>query len=66
MISRLLRTMIVEDEMLARIGIKSAVDWQAIGINFVFEASNGLEAYEIYKKEKPEIIITDLKMRNSR
>ncbi|HBP39020.1 MAG TPA: hypothetical protein DD640_09840 [Clostridiales bacterium] len=58
----MLRALIVEDEMLVRIGVKSAIDWPAAGIGTVFEASNGLDAYEIYQKEKPDIIITDLKM----
>ena len=58
----MLRAMIVEDELLVRIGIKSAIDWQSASIGAVFEASNGLDAYEIYKREKPDIIITDLKM----
>ncbi|HBP38403.1 MAG TPA: hypothetical protein DD640_06625 [Clostridiales bacterium] len=53
---------IVEDEFLVRIGIKSFVNWQDIGINLVGEAENGKEAYNLYQKYKPQIIITDLKM----
>ena len=53
---------IVEDEFLVRIGIKSFVNWQDIGINLVGEAENGKEAYNLYLKFRPQIIITDLKM----
>lgn len=54
--------LIVEDEILVRHGIKSMLDWRAVGIDRVYEASNGMEAYELYGREHPDIILTDLKM----
>lgn len=54
--------MIVEDEMFVRRGIRSMMDWQSVGIDRVWEAANGLEALELYRREHPDIILTDLKM----
>lgn len=53
---------IVEDEPLARHGIKTTIDWAQYGILIVAEASNGLEGFNLAKIHKPDIIITDVKM----
>lgn len=54
--------LIVEDEAFVRHGIRTMVDWQSVEIGAVYEASNGQEAYELYKRLHPDIIITDQKM----
>lgn len=54
--------LIVEDETLVRHGIKSMLDWAAAGIDTVYEASNGMEALDVYAQNRPDIIMTDLKM----
>lgn len=54
--------MIVEDEMLVRLGLKNSIDWGKYDMTIIADTSNGQEAWEVYEKEKPELIITDLKM----
>ncbi|MDF2942559.1 MAG: response regulator [Herbinix sp.] len=56
------KVMIVDDEVLVRIGLKTTIDWEAYGFTIVSEASNGEQGYENYLKYKPDVIITDIKM----
>lgn len=56
------KIMIVDDEMLVRIGVKSLIDWQEMGFEIVAEAGNGQSAFEKYVAFKPDIVITDIKM----
>ncbi len=53
---------IVEDELLVSIGIKNMIDWGKMNMCVVGEAQNGQDAYELYLKEKPDLILTDIKM----
>ena len=56
------KVMIVDDEVLVRVGLKTTIDWEAIGFTIVSEAANGEQAYENYLKYRPDVIITDIKM----
>jgi two-component system response regulator YesN len=56
------RVLIAEDEMLVRNGIVSSVPWEKHGMSVVAEASNGADAFELFAREKPDIVVTDLKM----
>lgn len=58
----LCRTLIVDDEMLIRQGIKHYINWEQEGFMIVGEASNGQEALELIEATKPHIIITDIVM----
>jgi two-component system response regulator YesN len=59
---RMYKIMIVDDEMLVRIGVKSLINWQELGFEIVGEDSNGQSAFEKYMALKPDIVITDIKM----
>ena len=56
------KAVIVEDEMFVRMGIKMSVDWEKLGIGDVETYANGQQAWEAYQEEKPDLILTDLKM----
>ena len=56
------RIMIVDDEALVRMGIKSLLDWEKHGYEVVCDASSGQEALEKIGIYCPDIILTDLKM----
>lgn len=56
------RIMIVDDEILVRVGLKSTIDWNSIGFEIVAEASNGEQAYEQFLSYEPDVILTDIKM----
>lgn len=56
------KAMIVEDEMLVRIGLRNIIDWKALEIELVEDAEDGRKALEIYNREHPDIILTDIRM----
>ncbi|MFV0502422.1 MAG: response regulator [Lachnospirales bacterium] len=56
------KAIIVEDEDIIRKGMLLAIDWNKFGFNVVSEASNGKEGLEIILKEKPDLVVTDIKM----
>lgn len=56
------KAMIVEDEMLVRIGLRNIIDWKALDIVLIEDAANGKKAMEIYEQEHPDIILTDIRM----
>lgn len=58
----MVKLFLVEDEIIMRTGIKNNIDWEAEGIEFVGEASDGELAYPQIQKLKPDILITDIKM----
>ncbi len=54
--------MIVEDEFLVRLGLKSMIDWNSYGFTIVADASDGQEGLALYEKYHPYLIITDIRM----
>ena len=58
----MIRLLIVDDEPLVQIGVKSMLDWAELGIEICGTASNGEEALKLIEKHMPHIVITDMKM----
>lgn len=58
----MISVIIVEDEFLVRLGLKSAVDWEKRGFQIVGEATNGEEGLELFLKHRPKLVVTDIKM----
>ena len=58
----MVRVFLVEDEMLIREGIKNSIRWEKEGYEFAGEASDGELALPMVLKEKPDILITDIRM----
>lgn len=56
------RVLIAEDEVFVRLGIKMSVEWEKMGMQVIADAANGQQAWDIYEKEHPDIILTDIKM----
>jgi two-component system response regulator YesN len=54
--------LIVDDDALARIGIKSINDFEERGYSIVGEAENGEKAFSLAKKLNPDIILSDIMM----
>lgn len=57
-----MKVFLVEDEVIVREGIKNNIDWEGNGFEFCGEASDGELAFPMIKKEKPDIVITDIRM----
>ncbi|MUT68262.1 response regulator [Paenibacillus sp. NEAU-GSW1] len=58
----MLNVIIVDDELLMRIGLKSMINWEEHGFYMIGEAANGKEALELALQHSPDLIITDIKM----
>lgn len=56
------KVLIVDDEVLVRIGLRSMIDWNKAGFQIEGEAGNGEAAYEKYLVLRPHVLITDVKM----
>ncbi len=57
-----IKIFLVEDEIVIRNGIKNSIEWEKEGYKFVGEASDGELAYPMILKERPDILITDIRM----
>ena len=57
-----IKVFLVEDEVIIRNGVKRSINWEEEGYEFVGEASDGELAYPLILKEKPDILITDIRM----
>ncbi|GAB6254644.1 response regulator transcription factor [Peribacillus sp. N1] len=58
----MINLLIVEDERMIRQGLLYTIDWTALGVSIIGEASNGMEGYEKIIDLKPDIVLTDIKM----
>ena len=58
----MIKLLIVDDEPLVQIGIKSMVNWENLGIEICGTAMNGEAALKLIEEYSPEIVITDIKM----
>ncbi|MBN1887574.1 MAG: response regulator, partial [Thermoflexales bacterium] len=52
----------VEDEIVAREGIRDNVDWEAHGFEFCGDAPDGEMALPLLQTVNPDVLITDIKM----
>lgn len=56
------KVIIVDDEPIIVRGLESAINWEQFGCSVVGTAGNGIEGMEIIRKEKPDILISDICM----
>lgn len=57
-----LKVMLVEDELLVRLGIKSLVDWESHSFDYIGDAADGEKALELMEQDVPDILLTDIVM----
>ncbi|MBU5441328.1 helix-turn-helix domain-containing protein [Paenibacillus sp. MSJ-34] len=57
-----MKVLIVDDEKIVRIALKTMVAWEDYGFQLIGGASDGLAALKLIEREQPDIVITDLKM----
>ncbi len=56
------KVLLVDDEVNILEGIAAIVDWEGCGTVLESKARHGQMAYELIKKQQPDIVITDIKM----
>ena len=54
--------LIIDDEPIVKIALRSILPWEEHGFSICGTASNGLEALPLIEQHHPDVIITDLKM----
>ncbi|BBH22348.1 hypothetical protein Back11_36930 [Paenibacillus baekrokdamisoli] len=57
-----MKVMIVEDEILVRLGLRKAIPWSTLGMDLICEAKDGLEASELFDIHLPDIVIVDIEL----
>lgn len=58
----MLRVFLVEDESIIREMLRDTVPWAQCGYEFVGEAGDGEMALPLIRKQKPDVLITDVRM----
>lgn len=56
-----IRILIAEDHLIARVGVSTIVNMQPDMV-VVAEASNGLQAVDLFKQHHPDVVLMDLRM----
>lgn len=56
------KLLIVDDEPLVQVGIKSMLNWSELNIEVIGTATNGQIALKMIQEQTPDIVITDIKM----
>lgn len=57
-----MKVLIVDDETLTREGLVSSIDWESLNIHKIFQADDGIHGLETARLEKPDIILSDVRM----
>lgn len=58
----MLKLLIADDEKAIRETISSLIDWDALDIELIGTAKDGIEAYNIILDQYPDIVLTDIRM----
>ena len=58
----MLRILLVDDEPLVLIGLQGMLEWEKLGYTVCGTARNGKQALETIEREKPDIVVADVKM----
>lgn len=58
----MIKLLIVDDEMQARTGLRDMVPWDSLGITLCGEAEDAEAALPLLKEQRPDILLTDVRM----
>ncbi len=59
---KMIKVLFVDDEVLAMEYLQNLISWEAHGFEVVGHALNAKRALEMFDRERPEIVISDIKM----
>jgi two-component system response regulator YesN len=57
-----MNVIVVDDEPIIRVGLRTLVDWEQFGFTLIGEAEDGNEALELIQNHRVDLVITDLLM----
>ncbi len=57
-----LKLLFADDEQIMRDGLPKIIEWERYGIEVLPSVSNGQKALEVCKKERVDIVVTDIRM----
>lgn len=57
-----MRAMICDDDEIIRKGLCTVVDWSGLGVEIVGTAGDGKEGLILLKEQKPDLLLTDIRM----
>ncbi len=60
----MLKVLVVDDERIMRLALKTIIKWEDNGFRLIGEAKDGSEALDMIRTQIPDIVITDLIMPN--
>jgi two-component system response regulator YesN len=58
----MLKLLLVDDEPTIRRGIRESIDWNSRGVTIVGEAGNGVQAMELVRAQRPDVVLVDIVM----
>lgn len=56
------RVYLADDEQLIREGLAQTIPWETLGLTLVGQGADGQQAYREILEQKPEIVLTDIRM----
>lgn len=59
----MLNVLLVDDELLSRTMLKTMIEWEEYGYHICGECSDGTVALQMIRSMRPDIVITDVKMK---
>ncbi|MFB5673739.1 response regulator [Paenibacillus terreus] len=57
-----MKVLIVDDEVIIRTGLSKVIPWKELGFELLAPASSAEEAIEVIRQERPDILLTDIRM----
>lgn len=58
----MLRVIIADDEPKVNLLLQKIVDWESLGFEIVGTAQDGISALEMIERERPDLVMTDIRM----
>ncbi|RED64746.1 response regulator transcription factor [Cohnella lupini] len=58
----MLKAVVFDDEYIVIEALRTLIDWTGLGIELVGTAGDGITALEVYRQERPDIVLTDIRM----
>jgi two-component system response regulator YesN len=58
----MLKAVVFDDEYIVCQGLSRMIDWQRFGVELVGTAGDGLAALQLFREQRPDIVLTDIRM----